>query len=178
MISQREMQVEEQYKEFVKMCIARARKTNEGSDWQDLDIRKDAQEFLKENQDMYKRVLKNILIELDEMESKPESDGICSCASILLHGKYASIKEYLDTSGEYIEPFGISAYVISSTLAQINSLADKWPAYSGDNLFPVPLYLYRPREAYKNAKELGIMWEGEYGSNRKAFLKFLINQLS
>lgn len=178
MVELKEILAEEQYKEFINLCIARAQKFNNESDWKTRDIRADAQNFFRENQDMYQNVLKCALIELDEAELKSAEDGICQCVSMILFSKYYSIKECLDTSGTYIEPHGLSAYIVSVMLTQINTLVYKWSAYSGNNLFPVPLYLHDPMEAYEKAKKLGTMWVGEYGDNRKALLKFLIAQLN
>lgn len=175
--------MESKFKEFLKMCIARANKfsdeyskANPGAPKSFSETHKDALIFFSENQDLYKSILKQALIELDLSQDKTSTCGICACVSTIIHDKYLSIKEHLDTTGEYITPYGLNTYVTMVTVDQIIEMAEKWPAFSGNRIYPVPLYLQTPEMAYSNAK--GTMWVGEYGDNRKALLKFLIAQLN
>lgn len=54
----------------------------------------------------------------------------------------------------------------------------RWPLYSGNSMFPVPDPSDpNAQRAFYAAQDDDLLWEGAYGANRKALLKWLIDQL-
>ena len=59
----------------------------------------------------------------------------------------------------------------------IRTIMGNWPEGTHSENFPVPHPEGSRVSGYFNAQRYGTTWEGEYGDNRRALLKYLINEL-